>query len=168
VTVAEVVLRACRPHDCAAIFAIANDPTVRAMAFSPDPIPWESHVGWFRRALETGGDRFFVTEVDGTIAGYVRFDQEGIVSIAVGGPFRGQGVATRMLREAVLRLVQVSPAPRITAYVKPENLASQRTFAAAGFRDDGETVVQGHACRRWVRSLLDDDDCSTGGEQAQD
>ena len=45
-----VRLRRAEANDSRMIWSWANDPLTRAVSFSSDPIPWESHVEWFRGA----------------------------------------------------------------------------------------------------------------------
>ena len=54
------MLREAQRSDSYQIWQWANDPVVRASSFSPDPIPWETHVAWFESQLQNPNSLFFV------------------------------------------------------------------------------------------------------------
>ena len=55
-------LRPVCADDCRMIWEWANDPLVRSQSFANDPIPWESHVAWFKRALRDPDMRLYIAE----------------------------------------------------------------------------------------------------------
>ena len=140
-----VVLRAAAEEDVRFVWEVNNHPSVRALSFSTEPIPWETHQTWFARVLADPARELFVIEDDGERAGVLRLDNdEGVpgqvvLSIAVAPGRRGRGVGRRAL-EGVLGAAKPSTR-RIVALVRPDNEPSLKVFERAGFERDGTRVV---------------------------
>ena len=87
-------LRQVQEKDCRLIWEWANDPDVRVVSFSPEPIPWEQHVRWFQSKINSPKCKFYIA-MDGDIPiGQVRYDIEGneaVISISIDQRFRGKG-----------------------------------------------------------------------------
>ncbi|MBN2309468.1 MAG: GNAT family N-acetyltransferase [Candidatus Hydrogenedentes bacterium] len=137
----------------------ANEPGTRAASFSSDPIPWDTHVAWFERKMADAACRLYiVTLASGEPAAQVRFDLRGPVadvSISVAAEHRGRGYAVTALELATAAFLAEVPAGRIHAYIKPDNLASLRTFAKAGYANEEACTVKGQRAVRLERSRLD-------------
>jgi UDP-2,4-diacetamido-2,4,6-trideoxy-beta-L-altropyranose hydrolase len=151
-----VALRDVTDDDCKLVWEWANEPEVRAASFNSKPIAWEEHVEWFRRMRADRRSRAYVVlEEDRREVGIVRFDLDdesvGVVGINLVPTARGRGIGTRALRLACARVRHDAQAVAVLAYVKPENVASLRSFARAGFTAAGETRVNGvpAAILRW-------------------
>jgi UDP-2,4-diacetamido-2,4,6-trideoxy-beta-L-altropyranose hydrolase len=149
-------LRRVREDDCRLIWEWANDPGVRVVSFSPEPIPWEKHVQWFESKL---GDPYclFLIALNGEDApvGQIRFDvgqetQEAVVSVSVDQKYRGKGYGSTLIRMASRRLFDLFETKVIHAYIKPENIASIQAFARAGYKKAGMTEVHGHQALHMV------------------
>ena len=162
---AERVVRALRTNalqirratttDCTLLWELANDPTVRASAFSPASIPWENHVAWFELKMQTATCHILIGEAQGSVAGQVRVDErpdgQGEIDVSVTREFRGEGVGGRLIDLAVRQLFASTAMSRIHAYILPQNAASQRAFENAGFQMAGEAQVMGHRALHYVR-----------------
>ncbi|MBO0939410.1 GNAT family N-acetyltransferase [Fibrella sp. HMF5335] len=137
--------------DAQLYFEWANDPATRQQSFNSEPITWENHVTWFTRKLADPNALLLVFEVpSGDPIGQVRFekrpDGEVIIGISLDAFFRGKGLASTLIRAGVgvCRERWGSPATAghaipISAYIKPENVASIRAFERAGFHFDHES-----------------------------
>lgn len=139
-------LRLVDERDCKLLWEWANDPVVRAVSFSSDPIPWEEHVGWFNARLDDPNCVFFVVlNGDGVSIGQVRYDLKGddaVISVSIAPEFRGRDYGSRAIELASRRLFEISQdIDVIHAYIKPGNAASIRAFTKAGFQDAGTAVV---------------------------
>jgi UDP-2,4-diacetamido-2,4,6-trideoxy-beta-L-altropyranose hydrolase len=149
-----LALRRVSDEDCRIIWDWANAPEVRAVSFSPDPIPWESHQAWFRSKLEDPACSFWIAfREDGSAVGNVRLDTEGkdrVLSIVIAPEVRGRGYGPSLLRLAARKIFDSSPAVRICAYVKPGNEASLKAFERAGFSHEGIVTVKGQAAHSFV------------------
>jgi UDP-2,4-diacetamido-2,4,6-trideoxy-beta-L-altropyranose hydrolase len=130
-------LRQIEEKDCRLLWEWANDSEVRTVSFSPEPIPWDQHLRWFHSKLaDLNALLYLVTDPEETPVGEVRYQLEGtraVVSICVGPEFRGKGYGNRILKMATEELFRSTQVKKIDAYVKPENEASLRLFASAGF-----------------------------------
>jgi len=147
-------LRRAGEGDCKLLWDWANDPEIRASAFSPEPIPWESHVSWFRARLADRASLFFIAlNAEDVPVGQVRYHLESdraVLSVNMDRQFRGKGYARRVLALANQKLFETSDAKFIDAYVKPENAPSLRAFGNAGFRRIGTREVKGEEAVHFV------------------
>ncbi|MGH7428373.1 MAG: UDP-2,4-diacetamido-2,4,6-trideoxy-beta-L-altropyranose hydrolase [Candidatus Methylomirabilaceae bacterium] len=139
-------LRPAREGDRRLLWEWANDPDVRAVSFGQDPIPWDSHVGWFEARLRDPSCIFYVGVDENDVpVGQIRFDREEdgvVVSVSVGRERRGRGHG-RLLIELASQKVHAATGSAIRAYVRPGNQASARTFQRAGYRQAGGARIRG-------------------------
>lgn len=137
-----IVLREWRPEDARLLWSWVNDEGVRRSSLRQDPIPWEEHERWFDQRLHDPATVAFIAQFDDdTPVGQVRFDEvedhRFEVDVTVAPEHRKQRLAVTILSEAVARLHEMKPEAEAIALVRPENLASIRSFEAAGFRRQG-------------------------------
>ena len=127
-----VRLRAAELDDCAAMYAWQQDPETRRYARNTDVPTWSEHQSWLRGKLDDDNCLFTVIERDQEAAGVLRLDRRDDsfeVSIVVAPEHRGAGVGA-----AALRLGRdLVPGHALTAFVKPQNKASERLFRQAGY-----------------------------------
>jgi UDP-2,4-diacetamido-2,4,6-trideoxy-beta-L-altropyranose hydrolase len=149
-----VRLREAGPEDCRLVWQWANEPSVRAASFNPDPIPWEGHRDWFAGKLTDANCLFFIADGAGRgPLGQVRCDLSGeqaTISIALAPESRGRGLGPWVIREACARAFQTGRVRSVLALVRAENVPSRTAFLRAGFVEDGDTVVRGCAALRLV------------------
>jgi len=147
-------LRNATEADCRLLWEWANDPEIRAGAFSPDPIPWESHVRWFgERLADPSSVLYIAMNADGVTVGQVRYqlrENRAVLSVNLDRRFRGKGYARQVVHLANQRLFKASDVKFIDAFVKTENLASLKTFTAAGFERQAMTEVSGEKAVHFV------------------
>lgn len=147
-------LRAAREEDCGLLWEWANDPEVRSVSFSSDPIPWEHHVQWFKSRLASAHCQILIA-IDGNESpvGQARFDingKEAIISIGVDRKFRSKGLGTEMIRLAVQQLFNGSDVDVVHAHIKPDNEASIKAFKKAGFEFLSKIDVKGHKALHFI------------------
>ena len=141
-----MTLRPVNDSDCRLLWEWANDPLVRQQSFNSATIPWEDHVKWFAGKLEDPNCHQFIgLDAAGQPVGQVRFDLDGEaeVSVSTAASSRGKGHGSSLLSLASAELIRCTGVKRITAYIRPENLASQRAFAKAGYALAGKTQIKG-------------------------
>ena len=134
---APVQLRRAVEADSEMLWLWRNDPLMRAMAKSHDPVSWSRHSEWFTRAIANDDVFLFIAETGGDAAAMVRFDvagDEALVSINVAPPFRGRQIGGVALREACRMFSEQRPEISLIAEIHPDNAASVRIFSEAGFR----------------------------------
>lgn len=144
--VPRVQLRRARTDDASAVWKWNDDPTARAVSLSPEPIPWPTHEAWFAARLADPACRLWIVQAAGQPCGIVRIDRgdrQGVVSIALAPEARGQGIGAEALAIACQRYFGETGDAAIEALILPENEASQRVFARAGFQPEGERELRG-------------------------
>jgi ribosomal protein S18 acetylase RimI-like enzyme len=140
--------------DCRFVWEVNSEPSVRQQSVRTDPIPWESHVGWFERMLTKEGSLLLIAEEGGVRLGVVRFDRgpEGaVISVALRPEHRGRGLGTKVISEGTAKALEAGLAEVAIAYVRPSNEPSRRAFLAAGYASAGHDTCDGVALERFER-----------------
>lgn len=155
----KIRLRKAQGKDCRFIWKWSNDPEVREVSFSADPINWEQHVKWFESELKNPDHVFYVgVNHDDTPVGQVRYnveDREAVISISIGQKFRGKGFGSSLIQLSSKKLFNSSKVTLIHAYVKPANETSTHVFLKTGFKMKGTDRVHNHLA---VHLILQKDD----------
>jgi UDP-2,4-diacetamido-2,4,6-trideoxy-beta-L-altropyranose hydrolase len=140
-------LRRAREEDRRLIWEWSNDPSVRAVSFSSEPILWEQHLKWFESKLNDPGCFFYIAlDEEDTPVGQVRYDTkdgEVVVSISLGPNFRGKRYGNEVIELSSQKLFKASDAKSIHSYVKMGNEASIKVFLEAGFKKLGMEMMHG-------------------------
>jgi len=153
---ATVRVRRVAPQDRELLFLWANDPLTRQMSLRSEAIEWEEHRHWFDQVVSCPG--VFLVIAEGWTGerwaplGQVRIDRAGVVSIALAAEHRGHGLARRVLQAGIAMHRSRTPSEALTAYIKPENEASLRIFAQAGFTPMGWAEVLGQWLLKYIRA----------------
>ena len=156
-----VRVRRARESDSRLLWEWANEPGVRASAFSQGPIGWEEHSAWFQAKLADKDCMILIGEVsDAEPMGQVRINQkpnrEAEIDLSVARDFRGAGYGSLLLETALREVFDSCRITKVHAFIRPENLASARAFEKAGFLRLGEKQVKGtmalHYCRERLHS----------------
>ena len=156
-------MRAATLEDADFLFGLANDPYVRQNSVAVEPISVDVHTQWMRnmlRRIESGHAVMYVAWcdcVDGSTArcGVFRVDNAGSVSVAIHEAYRGKGLAAEILQRGTRNCYQEIGRKEYIAWIKPDNIPSQKAFAKAGFERRGEQSfpgkrVNGPVCQMWV------------------
>ena len=135
------------PQDCLDIYEVVNEPAVRAVSCSSSAISLAEHQTWYAWRIARKESPFFVARKQDVLVGYVRYDASeipgtAIVSIALAAGFRGQGLGTLLLQETTRHLPDYNICA-VTAWIKPENTASQNAFLQAGYQAAGPQLHNG-------------------------
>ena len=133
-TTLRVHLRSVRHDDCELLLEWQTE-EVRRYFHNPDPPTPLEHREWFGRRFARQKLWFWIIEMSATPVGYVRLDEtadpnEAVVSVLVHKLHQGRGAATAVL----LELRKLVPTLKLRASIHPQNSASRRTFAKAGYR----------------------------------
>jgi len=157
-----VRVRRATASDSRLLWEWANEPGVRASAFSQQAIGWEEHLAWFQERLADEGCMILIGEgPDGRPIGQVRIHQkpnrEAEIDLSVARDFRGAGYGSLLLETALREAFDSCRIMKVHAYIRPENLASARAFEKVGFVRLGEKQVKGimalHYCRERPHSV---------------
>jgi RimJ/RimL family protein N-acetyltransferase len=158
-------LRLAVADDRELLFRWANDPVVRENSFHARTIDWEEHCAWFSAKIQDPACLMFIALLDGgEPMGLVRFDMQGhsaVVSVSIAAEFRGRGLGGRLIRKACEAFFAARPIARVNAYIKKDNVASQKVFARAGFSREPDVPYQGDTA---VMMSLSREKISSAGE----
>jgi UDP-2,4-diacetamido-2,4,6-trideoxy-beta-L-altropyranose hydrolase len=151
---ASVALRRAHEGDCRLIWEWTNDPGTRAVSFSSDPIPWDSHREWYASKQRDEHCFFYIaTNANHLPLAQVRFDvddREAVVSLNVAPEARGQGLGPALIVAGADRIFSDSEAQLLHAYIKPENFPSVQAFRKAGFTEEASGQVRGYNARHFT------------------
>ncbi len=132
-----IYLRSAEPDDIQLIFQWANDPTVRKNAFSTKKIAWEEHVQWYTRLMESDNAKLYIMVHGDQAIGQLRLDLHGEsaeITYSVAPQYRCMGYGKSLLSLAAEQVRTDFPQlKRLTARVKPDNVASKRAFLDTGY-----------------------------------
>ena len=144
----EIQLRRVNLKDLEFIFNLRNEESVRLASFNSDPISLETHQNWLERKLAGSDSVLFIAEEDSRSIAQVRFDwintAEAEVSVAVTEKFQGRGYGSEILKKSSAEFFKEFPnCAKIYAFIKPDNKASVRSFAKAGYQFQAEIEHKG-------------------------
>lgn len=113
------------------IFHLSNDSLVRKNSRNTDLIQWVDHVKWFSSRIRSSDPYYVVREITGQLIAQVRFDSgdKNIISISIKAEYRGKGLSVPI----ILNCTKKSKLNNILAYIKKDNIASQKAFSKAGY-----------------------------------
>lgn len=153
-----LTLREASVGDARLLFEWANDPVVRAQSFTQATIPWQDHERWFAKKLADARCVLLIAEAArGQPVAQVRFDLgddgSAVISVAVAPEQRGKGYGAAVIARACETLRARRGPVTVLAYIRPDNLASQRAFSRAGFSAPVTLDYQGHAALRQSLTL---------------
>jgi UDP-2,4-diacetamido-2,4,6-trideoxy-beta-L-altropyranose hydrolase len=139
-----VTLRPVRPADCHFVYQWQIHPDIRLHAHQPTPPSESEHKSWFADRLADPEEQYFIIEHEGQPSGvlrlepYARTDGDWLISILIAPECqrRGLGGATLDLAHALW------PVSDFVAEVLPENSASHRLFASAGYTHEGSRYLR--------------------------
>ena len=135
-------IRLANIEDMKNVFDLSNDNIVRQNSIHREKIEWENHVEWFKHKLNDKNCVFYIIEdKNKNFIGQTRIDKkndENIISISISKDFRGNGLSTKIIKECSDK----TKFNEIVAYIKKDNIASQKAFQKAGYvfadeNDDG-------------------------------
>lgn len=113
------------------LFEWANDSETRKNAFHQEPIPYDTHVGWFEEKLGDSLCEIFICKKGESNVGQIRVewqDGEGIISYSVDKEYRGMGYGDAMLKLLEEQIKKEGQQRVLVGEVKYQNLPSQRCF----------------------------------------
>ena len=151
-----IVMRKAEKKDVDIVFGLSNDPEVRKVSFSQEPIPYSDHVRWFNEKIADRECLFLLFFVDSEFAAQIRIvrenDSVAELSISVVEEFRGKGIAPEFMKQAVNQAKRCWGVSAIRALVKKGNSASNRFFIKVGFALDHSMVFKGQECNVYLYS----------------
>lgn len=134
-------IRKVTPEDVDVLFQWANDPVTRNNAFHTEQIPYENHLKWFEKTLNSPDRIQLLFICDEVPVGQFRVDIEdrmGEIDYSIAPEFRGRGYGSVMCEKAMEYIKSTGRVDRLVAQVKTENTASKKCFIKSGFNNTFE------------------------------
>jgi len=148
-------IRKARQDDCELLWTWANEPGVRAMSFSTEPIPWNEHVAWFTSRLGEPACLIYLGLDENDVPiGQVRFDveqNEAKISVSIAREHRGQGYGSLLIDLGAAEVFRRTDCLKIHAFIKPNNDGSITAFERSGFRSTATARVRDCEALHYVR-----------------
>lgn len=122
--------------DAEPLWRLANDPAVRAASWNRASIPWDTHVTWLLRTVDSSTARLYVGYVGAQFVGQARLDRSssGItVSVSVAREERGKGYGLALIQRMTDKASSWVPRATLWSEVMDGNTASCRAFEKAGY-----------------------------------
>ncbi|TGK17256.1 N-acetyltransferase [Leptospira fluminis] len=135
-------LRRAQKEDLLLLFDWANDPETRKAAFNSEQIPIEKHTSWFLGKLAHVDSDIYILEYNNISIGQVRFDkreEDGafLIDYSIDLKYRGRGFGSEIIALGLrAQTEKFGKAPTFVAFVKKQNVASQKCFLKVGFRQE--------------------------------
>ena len=153
----EPALRPAAMEDAKLLFDWANEPEVRRASFVSEPIAWDGHLKWLEGRLKNPACRILIgSDEKGEPFGVIRFEPRpqggATVSVSVDKRARGAGRGERLIAAGTAAYLKAAPDAEVHAYVRPDNAASLKAFAKAGYVETARELVRGQAAVHLVRS----------------
>lgn len=130
-------LRNAEPNDVDMLFQWANNESVRKNSFHTEKIDYKSHKQWFRNVLSDDTQMQFILTDNGIPVGQIRLtckEDRAEIAYSIAPSKRGLGYGKAIIALAVQKVKAEYPAvKRMTAKVKPSNVASACCFECNGF-----------------------------------
>ena len=129
-------LRKIDKNDRLLLFEWANDPNVRANAKNLKPITWEEHVAWFDNIISNNSIFTYILVGARESIGMIRFNIDSgkaIITYSINKKYRGQGFGKLIVKTGMKTLENIIDKPVFVAYVKKDNIASEKIFNKLGF-----------------------------------
>ena len=141
-----ISFRAASKSDLQRTFEWSNEDTVRKNSYHSAAITIESHTNWFLNKIVSENTLFLIVLVNDNPAGIVRYENDtttSVVGILIGKEYRGQNLASHILRKSAEIYFEKFKAP-VQAFIKKKNIASLKSFEKAGYTFLEEREIQGH------------------------
>ena len=143
-------IRLANENDIKKVYELSNDDLVRLNSINKSKILWEDHEKWFSNRIKNIDEPFYIAETpEGDFVAQIRFNKEEegfVISVSIDKNFRGKGLGGKIIEEASKTLNNYP----IIAYVKTNNIPSQKSFIKAGFKQDGDKIINDEKYLRYV------------------
>jgi len=132
-----IIMRVAKFEDAKLVYDWRNHPEVRVHCREPDPIEYEAHAQWFRKACQSNNQLILIGELDDIPIGVIRLDiseNEAEISIFMNPNLVSRGFGSEILLRAEKFLKTNIPSISIlNAEVLGDNIASHGLFFKGGY-----------------------------------
>ena len=144
-----VTLRQANDRDCEMIWHWRNDPEVRSVALNQEPLAWTTLTDWFYQAQDDPNQQIWIIEnaIDQPI-GEVSFKiddrkDQASINMLLDQTNRSRGTGALLIKLALEQLYTTTNVTQVVAQMRSGNIASEKSFRAAGFEPIAPTIVNG-------------------------
>ena len=144
-----VTLRQANDRDCEMIWHWRNDPEVRSVALNQEPLAWTTLTDWFYQAQDASNQQVWIIEnaIDQPI-GEVCFEiddrnDQASINMLLDQTNRSRGTGALLIKLAIEQLFATNNVTQVVAQMRSGNIASEKSFRAAGFEPIAPTIVNG-------------------------
>lgn len=134
-----IKLRRATHEDMARIYEWRNAPSTQKYSFNAEPIPWDTHVNWFKDILFCDKRILLIGEILHHPIGVLRFNlldsDEAVVDIYLVPGEYGKGLGSKLLLAGIQWARLNTTAKMIRAEIISDNIASLKAFAKVGFKE---------------------------------
>lgn len=142
-----MIISLAKESDVIDLFELANDFVVRQNSFNEEKIELENHKKWFLGKLRDTNCYFYIIRENADFVGFIRFDLEKakekkdqfIVGIGIVEKYRGKGLASKIINDANLQLLDSRKNAKIIAHIKENNPSSLKAFLKANYKIIGNS-----------------------------
>lgn len=131
----KLTLRQASTDDAPFLFAVRNDPVVRAASWTTAPLDYADHCDYLQALLDRYDREVYILAADGTACGYARLKFRGRtaeVEVNLAEGWRGKRLGPRFI-EQMVQQAQRAGAKEVVARIKGTNIRSIKAYLAAGF-----------------------------------
>ncbi|WML68415.1 MAG: UDP-N-acetylglucosamine--N-acetylmuramyl-(pentapeptide) pyrophosphoryl-undecaprenol N-acetylglucosamine transferase [Methanoregula sp. SKADARSKE-2] len=136
-----LILRTAEPGDCEMVWRWINDPDVRLVSFTQEPIPLDHHRAWFASSLSDPGLIYYLAlEPHTGPIGQARFrieNRDATISVLVAPGQRGKSLGSQLIHDATEKVFAETSVENVKAFIKTGNEVSKKAFARAGYLEHG-------------------------------
>jgi UDP-2,4-diacetamido-2,4,6-trideoxy-beta-L-altropyranose hydrolase len=137
-----ITLRPATLADERNLFEWRNGPETRRYSLDPREIGWDEHVRWFRNSLNRPDRHILIGELERQPVGVLRYDVAGEgaeISVYLVPGHAGRGLGTALVKAGTDWVAgNLREVASLRARILPENVASQKAFAKAGYVESGD------------------------------
>ena len=150
-----ITLRKAALSDCRQVWSWINDPLVRSVSFSPEPIPLGRHRAWFSSALSDPGLVYYIAlDNHARPVGQARFQSgsgDVVISVLVAPEYRGRSLGPALIRDATEQFFRETGAAMVKAFIKTGNEVSRKAFTSAGYTGQGLCEYKGEKAHLFIK-----------------
>lgn len=141
-----ITLRLAESTDCECVFNWRNAEKTRQFALRKNPITYDEHVAWFRKALENPDIQILIGESNEEAVGVLRFDRNeicAVISVYLVPGYYGKGIGVHLIEQGISWVRCNWPnIDSIEGTIMAGNSASISAFSDAGFNLKSNTFMK--------------------------
>lgn len=137
------------------LYELAVSENVRKVSFNQNCFNYQQHLKWLNDILESNNEYIYILEIADKFSGQVRFTfydnkKKCNVGISIKEKARGGNIAVKFIfRSLFLLKKDVYILNSVYAYIRHDNIISQKFFKKAGFNYLHNTIVNGIDAQKW-------------------